>query len=236
MRVLVVSGIWPPDVGGPASHAPEVARFLVGHGHEVEVVTTAAGPPAPESYPVRFTSRRIPVGLRHLHATQLIARRARRADVVYSTGMFGRTGIASAIARRPFVLKLTGDPAFERLRARGVVHGDVDEFQDEPGGLSSRALRRLRDSVARRASHVLTPSSYLRELVISWGVAADRVSVMPNPAPDARPSAPREELRARFGMEGAVIAFAGRLTAQKSLAVLLEAVSQGRRCVASDRG
>ncbi len=25
VRVLVVSGIWPPDVGGPASHAPEVA-------------------------------------------------------------------------------------------------------------------------------------------------------------------------------------------------------------------
>ena len=29
MRVLVVSGIWPPDVGGPASHAPEVAAFLL---------------------------------------------------------------------------------------------------------------------------------------------------------------------------------------------------------------
>ena len=26
MNVLVVSGIWPPDVGGPASHAPEVAE------------------------------------------------------------------------------------------------------------------------------------------------------------------------------------------------------------------
>ena len=28
MKVLIVSGIWPPDVGGPASHAPEVAEFL----------------------------------------------------------------------------------------------------------------------------------------------------------------------------------------------------------------
>ena len=31
MRVLIVSGIWPPDVGGPASHAPEVAAFLQAH-------------------------------------------------------------------------------------------------------------------------------------------------------------------------------------------------------------
>ena len=34
MKVLIVSGIWPPDVGGPASHAPDVAQFLAEHGHE----------------------------------------------------------------------------------------------------------------------------------------------------------------------------------------------------------
>ena len=36
VKVLIVTGIWPPDVGGPASHAPEVAEFLRGRGHEVE--------------------------------------------------------------------------------------------------------------------------------------------------------------------------------------------------------
>ncbi len=49
---------------------------------------------------------------------------------------------------------------------------------------------------------------------------------MPNPAPDTRPSASRDELRARFGIEGNTLVFAGRLTAQKSLPVLLEAVAQ----------
>ena len=42
MKVLIVSGIWPPDVGGPASHAPDVADFLHGRGHDIEVVTTAS--------------------------------------------------------------------------------------------------------------------------------------------------------------------------------------------------
>lgn len=226
MKVLIVTGIWPPDVGGPASHAPEVARFLGGHGHRVEVVTTAAAAPRTEAYPVRFTSRRLPVGVRHLHSLVLITRRARSADAVYSTGMFGRSGIAAALARRPIVIKLTGDPAFERLRARGVVEGDVDVFQREPGGsLTERGLRGLRNWVVRRAAHVFTPSGYLRDLVVSWGVAPGRVSVMRNPAPDARPSAPRSELRQRFGLEGDAIAFAGRLTAQKSLHVMLEAVA-----------
>ena len=41
MKVVVVSGIWPPDVGGPASHAPALADALIEAGHAVEVVTTA---------------------------------------------------------------------------------------------------------------------------------------------------------------------------------------------------
>ena len=225
MKVLIVSGIWPPDVGGPASHAPEVARFLVARGHDVDVVITASEAPSREAYPVHFTSRRMPVGLRHLHSLFLIARHARRADAVYSTGMFGRSGIGSAIARRPIVIKLTGDPAFERLRARGAIDGDVDEFQRAGGGLSSRGLRSLRDWVMRRAAHVFTPSSYLRDLVVSWGVDPSHVSVMPNPAPDTRPSGSRDELRERFRLEGNTLVFAGRLTAQKSLPVLLEAVA-----------
>ncbi len=227
MKVLIVSGIWPPDVGGPASHAPEVARFLVARGHHVTVVITASTTPRPEAYPVHYTPRRIPVGLRHLHSLLLITRHAKRAEVVYSTGMFGRSGIGSAIARRPIVIKLTGDPAFERLRARGVVQGDVDEFQREQGGsISTRALRYLRDGVARRASHVFTPSSYLRDLVVSWGVSPDHVSVMPNPAPDTRPSASRDELRRRFGLQGNALVFAGRLTAQKSLPLMLDAIAR----------
>jgi glycosyltransferase involved in cell wall biosynthesis len=225
VKVLVVSGIWPPDVGGPASHAPDVARFLDGRGHTVEVVVTAEQPPAPEAFPVFYARRSRPVGVRHADALLLIWRRARSADVVYSTGMFGRAGIACALARRPLVVKLTGDPAFERLRARGAVSGGVDEFQGGGGGLSGRALRRLRDGVLRRAAHVFTPSGYLRELVIAWGVAPERVSVMPNPAPFARPAAPREDLRRRFGAEGPTLAFAGRLTAQKALEVMLDAVA-----------
>ena len=65
MRVLIVSGIWPPDVGGPASHAPEVAAFLRERGHEVEVVTTADAQPAVEAYPVHWVRRSLPPGARH---------------------------------------------------------------------------------------------------------------------------------------------------------------------------
>ncbi len=226
MKVLVVSGIWPPDVGGPASHAPDVARFLQSHGHEVEVVVTADSRPAAEPFPVHWSSRSRPVGVRHADSLLRIWRHARSADVVYSTGMFGRSGIAAALARRPLVLKLTGDPAFERLRARGAVAGDVDAFQDGGGGATGFALRQLRDRVLLRAAHVFTPSGYLRELVIGWGVEPDRVPVMPNPAPFSGPADPRDELRRRYSFDGPTLAFGGRLTAQKALDVMVAALAE----------
>ena len=225
MNVLVVSGIWPPDVGGPASHAPEVARFLHQRGHGVEVVTTAAAPPEQRPYPVRWVPRSVPRGLRHLRGAELIRSRARHADVVYTTGMFGRSAAGSLAARRPYVVKLTADPAFERSRRSGLVGGNVDQFQSGGGGPAVAVLRAARDLELRHAAHVFCPSAYLRELAISWGVHPDRVGVLPNPAPDVPELRPREELKAELGVNGATIAFAGRLTAQKSLDRALAAVA-----------
>jgi glycosyltransferase involved in cell wall biosynthesis len=225
MRVLVVSGIWPPDVGGPASHAPDVAAYLRSRGHEVEVVTTAAATPAAEEYPVHWISRSLPKGVIHARTAAEIARRARWADVVYTTGMFGRSASGATMARRPYVVKLTADPAFERARRRGMVGGDVDEFQRSGGDPAIRALRVARDAELRHAAHVFTPSAYLRELAVSWGVPAERVSVLPNPAPQLPGLRPRDELRAELGLSGPTLAFAGRLTAQKSLGIALEAVA-----------
>jgi glycosyltransferase involved in cell wall biosynthesis len=226
MRVLVVSGIWPPDVGGPASHAPDVARFLHERGHAVEVVTTAASEPAAFEVPVHWVSRRTPKGAIHMRTALEIARRSARADVVYTTGMFGRSSAGATGARRPYVIKLTADPAFERARRRGIVGGDVDEFQHHGGGPAVRLLRLARDTELRRAAHVFTPSAYLGDLAVSWGVRSDRVSVLPNPSPRIPELAPRETLRAAFGMDGPTLVFAGRLTAQKALGDALVAVSR----------
>jgi glycosyltransferase involved in cell wall biosynthesis len=226
VRILVVSGIWPPDVGGPASHAPEVAGFLQLRGHRVEVVITAAGPPGPAPYPISWISRSLPKGVVHLRAGIEIARRARAADVVYTTGMFGRSAAGATLARRPYVVKLTADPAFERARRRGIVGGSVDDFQRAAGDARARLLRLARDAELRNAAHVVTPSAYLRKLAVGWGVDPVRVSVLPNPAPPLSKLPSREELRRELGFSGPTFVFAGRLGPQKSLRVALEAVAR----------
>jgi glycosyltransferase involved in cell wall biosynthesis len=224
--VLVVSGIWPPDVGGPASHAPELADFLVRRGHGVEVVTTADVPPAPREYPIHWISRRLPRGARHAAVAGFVARHARTSDVVYATSMLGRASLGASVARRPVVVKLVADEAYERARRFGLFDGDVDEFQRFDGGARVRALRRARNAALRRADHLVCPSVYLASLAVLWGVPMERVTVVPNAAPTV-PSVPeREAARARFDVRGPTLAFAGRITRQKGLAVALEALER----------
>ena len=226
MKVLIVSGIWPPDVGGPASHAPELAEFLLGRGHSVEVVTTADAPPAMQPYEIRWVDRAAPAGVRHARVAAWIRERASHSDVVYATSMLGRAVLGSTLARRPVVVKLVADEAYERARRWGLFEGNLDAFQRFGGGLRVRALRQARDRALRRVAHLVCPSGYVAALAVSWGVPLERVTVLPNAAP-ALPSLPdREEARAQLDVEGPLLAFAGRITKQKALEVALDALGR----------
>jgi len=226
VRVLIVSGIWPPDVGGPASHAPELAEFLLGRGHSVEVVTTAAAPPAKQPYEIRWVDRAAPAGLRHTRVAAWIRERATHVDVVYATSMLGRAVLGSALARRPVVAKLVADEAYERARRWGLFEGDLDAFQRFGGGLRVRALRRARDRALRRVAHLVCPSGYLAALAVDWGIPRERVTVLPNAAP-ALPSLPsRDVARLQLDVGGPLLAFAGRVTKQKALELALDALGR----------
>ncbi len=226
MKVLIVSGIWPPDVGGPASHAPELAEFLLARGHAVEVVTTADAPPKEETYDVRWVDRAAPAGVRHARVAAWIRERATHNDVVYATSMLGRAVLGTTLARRPVVVKLVADEAYERARRWGLFDGDLDSFQRFAGGVRVRLLRKARNRALRRVNHLVCPSSYLAELAVGWGVPRERVTVLPNAAPPLPALPDREEARARLDVDGPMLAFAGRVTKQKSLGVALAALSQ----------
>ena len=39
LRILIVTGIYPPDIGGPANFTPEFSEFLTEKGHSVQILT-----------------------------------------------------------------------------------------------------------------------------------------------------------------------------------------------------
>src|ERR671914_580080 len=39
MRILIITGIFPPDIGGPATYVPQIATGLADRGHQTTVLT-----------------------------------------------------------------------------------------------------------------------------------------------------------------------------------------------------
>lgn len=227
MKVVVVSGIWPPDVGGPASHAPELAAALTEAGHDVEVVTTADRVPGPRPYPIRWIRRSRRAPFRQLAVVRAVARAARPdGAVVYATTMVRRAALGAALARRPLVVKLVADEAYERATRSGRFDGTLEEFQRLPGSPRDRLLRATRNAALRRARRVVVPSRYLRGVALGWGLAPERVEVVPNPAPELPDSPTRAETRAALGLDGPALGAAGRLTPQKALGDALAALAR----------
>jgi glycosyltransferase involved in cell wall biosynthesis len=222
MRICLPTGIFPPDIGGPASYVPRIAKALVERGHEVEVITLSDAPHDDTRYP--FVVQRIPRGMSRLprmaKAIARIARAAGRAEVVFANGLFIEAVLARGLVRRPLVMKVVGDWAWERATLNRQTEDGLEDFQTRRQRARVEAAKRLRARVTRRAQHVIVPSQYLADIVCGWGVEPERVSVIYN-APDL--ATPQNVDLPPFN--GMTLATVGRLVPHKGIDQLLRAIS-----------
>lgn len=150
---------------------------------------------------------------------------AMRPDVihVHSPVLIGLP--ASRVARR------LGLPLVYEVRAFWE-DAAVENGTERAGGLRYRATRALETSVLRRADSVTTICAGLRGEIISRGVAANRVTVIPNAVDsecftEGRPADP--ELLRSLGLDGcSVLGFAGSFYRYEGLDILLRALASMR--------
>ncbi|HZO34676.1 MAG TPA: glycosyltransferase family 4 protein [Gaiellaceae bacterium] len=217
MHILLLPGIWPPDVGGPATHGPDFARFLVARGHTARVVTMADAEPTERPCPVETVSRRYAFPVRYSLLAARSTVRARSADVIYASATYAAAAAASTASRTPLVAKLVSDPAYERAYRYGLFDGTLEDFQ-RASAPHLVALRRARSLALGRARTIVVPSEYLAGVARRFVPDPSRVLVVPNPAPDVAATA--------VAPEPNTFVYAGRLTRQKAIGVAIDAVAR----------
>ena len=161
IRVLITTGLYPPESGGPATYTKLLEEKLPELGFEVRVL------------PFR-TVRHLPPVVRHIAYFWKCLRLARQAGVVYaqdtvSVGL--PSALASMFAGKKFMVRVPGDYAWEQARQRFGVVDELDEFQSKRYGLRVELLRSVQRFVVRRAQAVVVPSVYMQKVISGWGVA-----------------------------------------------------------------
>lgn len=170
MRIVIATGIYPPEIGGPATHTVLMEQEMPKFGHSVFVV-----PFAP--------SRKYPKIIRHIHYFFRVCKALIKADVLFAQDVLS-VGLPSMMAAfllgKKFVVRVPGDYAWEQSSQRFDVKDSIDDFQTKHYSMQVELLRFLQTLVVKRANHVVTPSDYFNRLVCGWGVKTEKVTTIYN--------------------------------------------------------
>jgi glycosyltransferase involved in cell wall biosynthesis len=214
-----------------------LGRELVSRGHRVEVVTYGDEPARRRyPYPVARVPRRGPLAGRLALFAREVWRAGRRADLLFVNDYGLPATLANLGLRKPLVMKIVGDFAWEYAVRHRLVPADepLERFQGGRHGAAVEAVRLLQATYARRADLIVTPSEYVKRYVVGWGVRAERVRVVPNAVadPTAELTVDRAEARARLGIstESELVLTVARLTPWKGVDTLIAALTALRDC------
>jgi glycosyltransferase involved in cell wall biosynthesis len=185
MRILLVTGIFPPDHGGPASYVPAIAAALTQKHAIVGVITLSDALNHDDSaylFPIIRLFRWQNKIVRTMKTVVTIIRFAKNADLVYLNGLVLEGIIACKIlGSKKVVIKVVGDLVWERARNAGITQNSLDEFQQSCVlSLKWRLLRKMQSWYMGLADMVITPSYYLAGIVYGWGVLSGKVKVIYN--------------------------------------------------------
>lgn len=228
MRIVLVTGIFPPDIGGPATYVPHMAAALTERGHTVTVVTLSdslAHDDSGYSFDLWRIQRPQPHLLRLLTVVRRIAGIARSSDVILANGLILESALASRLTGTPLVAKVAGDWAWERSHTRGWTHDTLETFQQRQASFPAEVLKLVRTWTLQQAVGVVTPSQYLRRMVQNWGIHLARLYVITNtPALAASTEGTAPSIIPPFA--GATLVTIGRLLPRKGIDRLICVVAR----------
>jgi glycosyltransferase involved in cell wall biosynthesis len=230
MKIVLATGIYPPETGGPSRRVPMLAKALVERGHTVSVVTYGdAHTEAGSGWNVAVV-RRAALPFRYLMFFWKAFRLARKADVVLAQSPVSDglpACLASKMSGKPFLLNVVGDYAWEIAQQRGEM-ALLEAFLERPHRGFIGRLERVERWVAGQACRIIVPSRYLATVVVRWGVEAGRVSVVYNAVDPAVPDADPTELRRSLVLPegGKLILTNARAVPWKGVETLLQALKR----------
>lgn len=180
MKIVIATGIYPPDIGGPASLSAALFRVWRDLGHDVRVI--AYGAPSDEEHVVRV-SKRASLPRRYLKYAFSVWKSCKGADIVFMQGAVSEglpATIAAMLRGVPCVMRIPGDYAWEVYRQDPNAHELLDEFIDSKHMGKIGLLESIERWSAKRTRAIITPSEYLKRIVEVWGVDESRVHVLLN--------------------------------------------------------
>ncbi len=234
MKILITTGIFKPEVGGPATYAAELARRLKATGHPVSVITY--------SDKLRFTldgEYPFPIIRVQRHPNKLINyfryfltvwNHAKDYDVIYSLDWFSAgvpVMIAAFLRGKKYVVRVGGAYIWEKYLSQNRPPLTLRSFYEKEIYKEYKLMYFLIRLVLRQAVHVIFNSDEQRVLYERYyKLPLSKTSVIYNPIPGNKLSALVQSYKQSNFDRDKEIVFAGRFIRMKNVESLIQAFAK----------
>ena len=227
-RILIATGIFPPDIGGPASYGKVLAEKIASK-IPVAVVAYSSVHRDPgdknPSYPVIRIWKGIPRFLRHAVFFYKVFSNAKKSDIILALNLVSAgipALIAAKVLKKKLFVKVVGDYAWETAVNKGRTSFLIGDFQSSGKRGWIKILHKLQLRVCKNADGIIVPSEYLKNIVLGWGIAPEKVKVIYNEVDFKKSDLTKEEARRKIGIPGNLIISIGRLVPWKGFRLLIK--------------
>ena len=226
MKILITVGIFPPDIGGPASFVPKIAELYSNSGHDVTVVCLTDRKQTDNlNFKVVRILRNQNLLIRWIKTVSQIIRQGYNADLLFVNGLPMESYIANIFTRKKLIRKIVGDWAWERGMNKKIINESFDEFQNNKHNLHLEIAKFSRGWTATKADLIITPSNHLKNVVKGWGVKENSIKVIYNGTklknkPDPIDDQPYDYFK---------FITVGRLAPWKNIDIIIEALSDYKK-------
>ena len=171
MNILITVGIFPPDIGGPASFVPKISKFLVENGHNVKIIclSEVGNNHIEDNLDVIRIRRSNSLPIRWLKTIYQIVKNGRNSDLIFVNGLGVESAIAALMLKKKLIRKIVGDPVWERAYNQKKTIESFDEFQNNKHSFLIEVQKLLRNWSVNSAEVVITPSDHLKNFVSELG-------------------------------------------------------------------
>ena len=171
MNILITVGIFPPDIGGPASFVPKISEFLIENGHNVKIIclSEVGNIHTEDNLDVIRIKRSNNLPIRWIKTIYQIVKNGRRSDLIFVNGLGVESAIANLILQKQLIRKIVGDPVWERAYNKKRITESFDDFQNNKHSFLIEVQKLLRNWSINSSEIVITPSDHLKSFVSGIG-------------------------------------------------------------------
>ena len=171
MDILITVGIFPPDIGGPASFVPKIAKYLIDKGHNVKIICLSDKKHLTykDDINVIRINRNSSIIFRWLKTIVKIYSISKKSDLIFVNGLGTEATIANLFIRKKVIRKIVGDPVWERVYNKNLIDESFDDFQENNHGLFISLQKIIRNWSMKKSNLIITPSQHLKTFIEKIG-------------------------------------------------------------------